>query len=209
MTSDDIGAVKAEIRTRALARRDALDPQWRARVSADLARSAKAIVGDGAGIVAAFWPIRSEIDPRPLMERLTAMGAELALPAVIDRQTIAFRRYRPGDRLERGSFGTMAPGPGAETVDPDMLLMPLAAFDAAGNRLGYGAGHYDRAIARLRQAGRDPRLVGLAFSCQRETAIPAEAHDVPLHAVVTEQGLQALATPPQRNEPADTIGSAR
>lgn len=193
---DATSADKADIRAAALARRDALGADHHARAAQVLADHADAIGFKPGDIVSGFWPIRSEIDPRPLMEALAARGAIIALPAVIDRQTIVFRRHDPDMPLVAGSFGTMAPGPDADTLDPDLMLVPLSAFDDAGNRIGYGAGHYDRAIARLHAKGQSPRLVGLAFECQRVNRVPAEPHDVPLHTVLTENGLQAL--PAQR-----------
>jgi len=193
---DDKSADKAAIRASSLARRDALTETRRAHAAQVLADHADAIGIRPGTIVSGFWPIRSEIDPRPLMDALATRGATIALPAVIDRQTIVFRRHDPDVPLVPGGFGTMAPGPDAETLDPDLMLVPLSAFDAAGNRIGYGAGHYDRAIARLHASGQPPRLVGLAFECQRVDHVPTEPHDVPLHTVLTENGLQAL--PAQR-----------
>lgn len=190
---DQTRADKAAIRARTLARRDALAPQARLRAARVLARHAEALAPRATAAVSAFWPIRSEIDPRPLTDALAAKGATIALPAVLDRTTIVFRRYDPAAPLAPGGFGTMAPGPEAKAIDPDIMLLPLAAFDAGGNRIGYGAGHYDRAIARLRAAGRRPRLIGLAFECQRVAYVPAAPHDVPLHAVLTENGLQDFA----------------
>ena len=75
-------------------------------------------------------------------------------------------------------------------LDPDILLVPLAAFDDRGHRIGYGAGHYDRAIARLIDAGRAPRLIGIAFNCQEVDRVPDEGHDVVLSEVLTESGLR-------------------
>ncbi|MBO6639787.1 MAG: 5-formyltetrahydrofolate cyclo-ligase [Roseitalea sp.] len=187
---------KAAIRAAALARRDALAADHHAHAARALADHAGGIGWHPGNIVSGFWPIRSEIDPRPLMEALAARGAIIALPAVIDRQTIVFRRHDKAVPLVPGGFGTMAPGPDAKPLDPDLMLIPLSAFDDGGNRIGYGAGHYDRAIARLVAKGRTPRLVGLAFECQRVNRVPAEPHDVPLHTVLTENGLQAL--PAQR-----------
>lgn len=143
--------------------------------------------------VAAFLPIRSEIDLRPLVQALAERVKRICLPVVLDRQTIVFKEYLPGSDLFDTGFGTSGPGEKAQVVDPDVLLMPLAAFDGFGNRLGYGAGHYDRAIARLHQKGYQPKLVGVAFDCQRVAAIPADAHDVPLHTVLTETGVYELA----------------
>jgi 5-formyltetrahydrofolate cyclo-ligase len=87
-------------------------------------------------------------------------------------------------------FGTSGPGRDAAVLDPQLMLVPLAAFDAAGNRIGYGAGHYDRAIARLHARGMFPRLIGLAFDCQRVETVPAEPHDAPLGEILTESGLR-------------------
>ena len=190
---DETRAGKAAIRDTVLARRDALSDGHRDRAARALAGHAPALDVKTGTIVSAFWPIRSEIDPRQLADALAAQGAIIALPAVLDRTTIVFRRHDPAASLVPGGFGTMAPGPEAEAVDPGIMLVPLAAFDAAGNRIGYGAGHYDRAIARLHATGRQPRLIGLAFECQRVARVPAAPHDVPLHAVLTENGLQDLA----------------
>lgn len=187
--------LKAMLRANALARRDALPDAVRTQAAQVLAEAAPAIEALPGRIVSGFWPIRSEIDPRPLMDALADRGATITLPAVIDRQTITFRRYDAKTPLVPGGFGTMAPGPDAETLDPDIMLVPLSAFDGAGNRIGYGAGHYDRAIARLHGMGKRPHLIGLAFACQRVEAIPVEPHDVPLNAIITENGLQAFAAP--------------
>jgi len=191
--TDDRKALKADLRRAALGRRAAIEAAGRDAAVATLAARA-AELGPVAGkIVSGFWPIRDEINPRPLMAALAALGAELALPAVVDRETIVFRRWREGEPLVAGGFGTLAPGADAETVDPDVMLVPLAAFDVAMQRIGYGAGHYDRAIDRLQKAGRRPRLIGVAFSCQEVPQIPAEPHDEPLDMVLTENGIVAPA----------------
>lgn len=189
-----LSEIKAELRRVSLSRRDGLALDWRAKTSATLADHADSLGAVDGTVISGFWPMRSEIDPRPLMDRLRQAGAQLALPAVIDRDTIVFRRYAEGEALVPSGFGTMAPPKDAETVAPDILLVPLAAFDDFGNRLGYGAGHYDRAIAALREAGHSPRLVGLAFAAQCVPAIPTERHDVALDAVLTENGLRRFDT---------------
>lgn len=189
----DFKALKAQIRGERLACRDAIPIDDRIEKSiamADLAGDAMAF--DPGEIISGFLPIRSEADLRPLMHRLKARGARLCLPVVLDRQTIVFRELKDGQPLVSTGFGTTGPGPDAEVVDPDLLLVPLSAFDDRGNRIGYGAGHYDRAIARLRAKGRAPRLLGVAFDCQRVEAVPFEAHDVPLDAVLTESGLHLI-----------------
>jgi len=119
-------------------------------------------------------------------------GARLCLPVVLDRETIVFRDLLRGAQMVDTGFGTAGPGEEAEILDPALMLVPLSAFDGNGNRIGYGAGHYDRAIARLRAKGKTPRLIGIAFACQEVEAVPAEPHDAPLDAILTEVGLLTL-----------------
>lgn len=190
----DVKTLKNEIRTARLAARDAIAETGRIEKSLAIGdHAADALVFDPGQIISGFFPIRSEADIRPLMHRLKSGGARLCLPAVLDRQTIVFRELVDGAPLVSTGFGTTGPGPDAPVVDPDILLMPLSAFDAGGNRIGYGAGHYDRAIARLHAKGMQPRLIGIAFDCQEVEAVPAEAHDVPLDAVVTESGYRTFS----------------
>ncbi|BCH55362.1 5-formyltetrahydrofolate cyclo-ligase [Agrobacterium vitis] len=145
-------------------------------------------------MVSGFLPIRSEVDPQPLMEILRRRGADLCLPVVLDRQTICFRQWHIDTPLVDTGFGTRGPGPDAPVVNPQILLIPLAAFDRQGNRIGYGAGHYDRAIARLHQKGLNPLLIGIAFDCQEVADVPFEPHDVALHAILTESGYKNFKT---------------
>jgi 5-formyltetrahydrofolate cyclo-ligase len=185
---------KRELRMEALARRDALDLRWRIEASlamADMAR--RHILADPGDIVSGFWPMRSEVDVRPIMFALRESGARLCLPAIIDKTTIVFRELlRGGDLIDTG-YGTSGPGPEAEVLDPAIMLVPLAAFDARGHRIGYGAGYYDRAVARLHAAGQSPRLVGIAFDCQEISIVPDEPHDVILHEILTETGLRRFS----------------
>ncbi len=184
---------KARLRTERLAERDALDPALRIEYSLRMAElGGEAISIEPGMVVSGFFPIRSEADIRPLMAQLKSRGARLCLPIVLDRETIIFRELVTGAELIDTGFGTRGPGPEAEVLDPDLLLVPLSAFDAQGNRIGYGAGHYDRAIARLREKGRNPRLIGIAFDCQEVAEVPDEAHDVRLEAVLTESGLRTF-----------------
>jgi len=187
--------MKKTLRSKALARRDALDPAWRAAASQEMAGAAEALGVVPGVIVSAFLPIRSEVDLRPLMAALAEKGARLCLPAIIDRSTIVFREYLPGKTLVDTGFGTSGPGPDAAELDPAVMLVPLAAFDARGDRIGYGAGHYDRAIARLHARNITPRLVGVAFDCQQVETVPAEAHDVRLDEILSESGLRHFPLP--------------
>lgn len=186
---------KADIRTAMLARRDALAADRRIEMSLAMADAAEALCFDPGTVIAGYLPIRSEPDLRPLLARFGERGARLCLPVVLDRQTIVFRELVRGAELVSTGFGTSGPGPEAELLDPQILMMPLSAFDAAGNRLGYGAGHYDRAIARLHGKGLAPRLIGTAFSVQEVGFLPTEAHDVALEMILTEQGLRSFSQP--------------
>jgi len=161
----------------------------------DRAAAAEAIAGHGLpfesarGVVAGYSPIRGEIDPTPLMRKLAAQGARLALPAVMARgKSLAFRAWSPEDRLMLGPLGILEPSPAATEIVPDIMLVPLAAFDRAGHRIGYGAGHYDYTLAHLRKI-KAIVAVGVAFSLQEIAGIPAAPHDVALDYVLTEKQL--------------------
>ena len=180
---------KARLRSERLDARDALPTETRIEASLAMAEHGDAGLAIEHGtIVSGFSPIRSEADIRPLMTCLKRRGARLCLPVILDRQTIVFRELVPGAPLISMGFGTVGPGPDAKVLDPDVMLVPLAAFDADGQRIGYGGGYYDRAIAQLHKKGLFPRLVGIAFDCQEVASVPAEPHDVRLHAVLTESG---------------------
>ena len=178
---------KASLRVGALARRDAVTAAARAEASAAIAERAIAIaVAARPACLAAYLPIRSECDPGAIVDWALAAGVAVALPAVADATTIVFRRYRPGEPLSMGGFGTLSPTSDAPLVDPDFIVSPMTAFDRSGARLGYGRGYYDRAIAALRGKGRRPLLVGAAFAVQEVSAIPTDAHDARLDWIVTE-----------------------
>jgi 5-formyltetrahydrofolate cyclo-ligase len=177
---------KGELRAAALAARDALSPeQRRGAAQAVAARGLPFEVAAGM-VVSGYSPIRSEIDPMPLMHELAAQGARLALPAVTARgQALVFRSWSLGERMVLGGLGILEPSPAAAELAPDVMLVPLAAFDRLGHRIGYGAGHYDYTFAHLRRS-KPVMGVGVAFAAQEIEAIPALAHDVALDYVLTE-----------------------
>lgn len=189
-SSQILRQTKAELRAGALARRDVLDPAWRTDASRGMAAAAGLIAVSPGMVVSGFWPMRSEVDPRPLMAALAKKGARLCLPAILDKTTIVFREHVPDAPLVDMGFGTQGPGEDAAVLDPAVMLVPLAAFDGRGERIGYGAGYYDRAISRLHEKGMRPRLIGVAFDCQRVEAVPAEAHDASLDEILSESGLR-------------------
>lgn len=187
-------ALKAKLRSERLAARNALSTEERIEKSLAIAEAGGSLIELQPGEeVSGFFPIRSEVDVRPLMQRLRDRGARLAVPVVMDKETIVFRELLPGAPVVSTGFGTFGPGEEARIVDPDVMLVPLAAFDLAGHRIGYGAGYYDRAISRLHAMGKKPRLIGVAYDCQEIDIVPAEDHDVALDAVLTESGLRAIA----------------
>jgi 5-formyltetrahydrofolate cyclo-ligase len=177
---------KADLRAQALAKRDALSDKKRAAAAKAVAKRGLPIEIAPGAIVSGYSPIRGEIDPVPLMRKLAAQGARLALPAIVARgKSLAFRAWSPDDRLVLGPLGILEPSPAAAEVIPDVMLVPLAAFDGAGHRIGYGAGHYDYTLAHLRKA-RAITAIGLAFAVQEIEAVPALSHDVALDYVLTE-----------------------
>ena len=180
---------KAQLRSHSLKLRNAVPVDQRIEMSLTAAEFGKAHIDFNPGsVVSGFFPIRSEIDPRPLMDELRKMGARLCLPVVIDRTTIVFRELVRGAELIDTGFGTRGPAEDAAVLDPELLIMPLSVFDHRGGRIGYGAGHYDRAIARILEKGIHPRLIGMAFDCQYIERVPVEPHDQPLDAMLTETG---------------------
>jgi len=177
---------KATLRREAVARRDALPPDARqAAAEAITARKFPLAIATGI-IVSGFMPLKSEINPLPLMRKLAGQGARLALPVVAGRgKPLVMREWVFGEPLIAGVWGIREPKPEAAELDPDILLVPLLAFDRAGHRIGYGAGYYDLTLAQLR--ARKPVIaVGLAFAAQEVPAVPATLRDARLDLVLTE-----------------------
>lgn len=138
-------------------------------------------------VVAGYAPIGDEIDPMPLLEAL-ATTRPCGLPVIGKGRVLTFRQWRPGVTLVAGRYGIPAPPLDLPTILPDILLVPLLAFDRAGHRVGYGGGYYDTTLAALR-AARAIKAIGLAYAAQEIERLPAEAFDQPLDAVATERGL--------------------
>ena len=142
--------------------------------------------------IAGYMTLGDELDCAPSLSALHANGARLALPVTAGPgQELQFRAWTPGAALENGPFGTLHPVASAPLVEPDILLVPLVAFDAAGHRLGYGSGFYDRTLAALR-ARRDLLAIGLAYDGQEVPSIMADENDQRLNAVITEARVLAF-----------------
>jgi len=172
---------KRAARDLARAARAACDPQAGAALATHVLRDCPPPPG---AVVAGFWPVGSEIDLRPLLHALAARGHPVALPVTGKRgNPLIFQRWRPGDVLTTERFGTLRPT--GEPLVPDVLLVPLLAFDRRGHRLGYGGGYYDRTLAAL--PGRF--ALGCGFAAQEMDAVPAGPYDQRLDAIATERGV--------------------
>jgi len=187
LSAESAIAAKAELRRAVLQRRDALPAAERAAAAEAIAgRPLPVTVAKGA-VVSGFSPIRSEINPLPLMRRYQDAGALLALPVIVSRgKPLSFRLWRRGEELQRGQWGIRQPSLDAPEVDPDLVIAPLAAFDRKGNRIGFGAGYYDLTLTRLR-ARKPVTAVGIAYAAQEIDAVPALPHDARLDLVITER----------------------
>ena len=179
--------MKDAARKAAFARRKTADRSVEAAANAYLLNAVSKAEG---ACVSAYWPIRTEIDPRPTLHAL-AKTHRLCLPVVQgDGQPLTFRRWTPSTVMEIGAFGAGIPAEDL-TETPDILIVPLAAFDARGYRLGYGGGFYDRTLEVLRARG-SVTAIGFAFDVQETANLPVETTDQPLDMIVTESGMRAF-----------------
>jgi 5-formyltetrahydrofolate cyclo-ligase len=183
-----IAALKEGVRREALTRRAALQsavPDLSRRLAQVFAASIP--IPSGA-VVSAYFAIGDEADPAPLLEILRARGYRIALPRVVGRgKPLDFHLYEEGAQLVPGGFGLSEPGRDWPRVEPDVLAVPLLAFDATGYRIGYGAGFYDRTLARLR-ASKNVLAAGYAFSAQEFAGLPHDQNDERLDWMATENG---------------------
>ncbi|HEX4765944.1 MAG TPA: 5-formyltetrahydrofolate cyclo-ligase [Lichenihabitans sp.] len=185
---------KAELRNAALKQRDAIGDEGRALFAARLAsvgpRLIRELSAGGERLVTSFYSaIGSEPDPMAMALALHAADVPLALPVDWSHGArLVYRRWVPGNRLASGPLGIVEPLPDAPELDPDVLFVPLVAFDRRGHRIGYGAGNLDRTLGALR-ARRTIRVIGIAYAVQEERFIPSEPHDEPVDLVVTERDI--------------------
>jgi 5-formyltetrahydrofolate cyclo-ligase len=179
---NDLDAAKRAAREAAFARRAGLDAEAAGRLLAGhVLRDCPPPPG---AVISGFWPLGGEIDIRPLLSALHERGHRIALPVTPRRgEALTFRGWRPGDAMVPERFGTMRPI--GDVLVPDMLLIPLLAFDLSGGRLGYGGGFYDRTLAALPERLR----LGCAFAAQQVDAVPVGPYDSRLDAVATENGI--------------------
>lgn len=190
LAPDPLSQAKATLRRDAAVRRDAAHERLGATAGDALIRHGlDRLAALGPRVISGFCSIRSEIDVRPLLRALaTATGADLAMPVVIARgRPLVFRRWQVGMALAAGPFGTVHPAESEPALVPDLVLVPLLAFDRRRHRLGYGAGFYDRTLAGLRATG-PVTAVGIAYGAQEVDAVPVGDHDEMLDLVLTERG---------------------
>lgn len=141
------------------------------------------VAGDFIGV---YWPFRSEVDTRPLINQLHTAGCVIGLPVVVAKaMPLIFRQWTPDADMMADGFGVMVPGPSAAELTPRTVVTPLLAFDRLGYRLGYGGGFYDRTLAQLR-ADSGVLAIGVAFAAQEMETVPIDAHDIRLDAIATE-----------------------
>lgn len=149
-------------------------------------RLAELLTPDAGRPLSGYMPIRTELNPLPVMAEAALAGTRVCVPVIEAKgQPLGFRRWRPGTSMVVGPFGALIPEEGGAVV-PEVLIVPLVAFDRAGNRLGYGGGFYDRTLELLRAARPDTLAVGYAYAAQEAEALPLEPTDQPLDAIVTD-----------------------
>jgi 5-formyltetrahydrofolate cyclo-ligase len=185
---------KAALRREAHATRAALSQEDRdAAAKAVAGHFFESIAYAPEDVIAGYWRIRDELDCQPILIRLMDSGQKVVLPVVAgDEEPLDLRVWEADAPLYEAGFGTLAPSDLAPRAVPDVVLMPLLGFDNQGTRLGYGGGYYDRTLAVL---PKKPMLIGLAFAAQELPHIPRDSHDVPLDAIVTEDGVRFFGSP--------------
>lgn len=180
-------SLKAALREAALALRDALPANERQAAAEAIAARVLPLEVTPGIIVSGFSPMKTEINPIPLLRKFAAAGAQLALPAISGRgKPLVMRAWTFGAPLKAGQWGIREPGPEMPEVAPDIFIVPLACFDRAGHRIGYGAGYYDMTINALR-ARKKVIAIGIAFAAQEIPKVPATERDARLDLVLTER----------------------
>jgi 5-formyltetrahydrofolate cyclo-ligase len=191
--STTIAELKARLRREARARREAMPRDARAAAAQAIAERPFPIAVPPGTIVSGFMPLKSEINPLPLLRKLAEAGAQLALPVVAGKGLrLTMRAFAFGDTLASGVWGIREPKPDAAEVFPDILVVPLLAFDRRGHRLGYGAGYYDMTITALR-ARKPVTAVGIAYAQQEIAEVPTTARDARLDLVLTEHEIIVIS----------------
>jgi 5-formyltetrahydrofolate cyclo-ligase len=190
--SPTLAEQKATLRASSVVRRATVAEAAGAEAAAAAARIfAREIALPEGGVLAGYWPLPGELDPRPLLHQAAAGGLNLAMPRMQGKGLpLAFHLWRRGDPLVPGPFRVMEPEAGAPLALPDLVLAPLLAFDRRGHRLGYGAGFYDRTLTALRLRHPGILAIGFGFAAQEVERVPVGEMDQPLDGVLTERFLR-------------------
>jgi len=187
----DVARWRRAERTRLRGERDNLSVADRRKAGEALASHLRAELisrfgGASRGVLSGYWPIKGEPDLRPFLGELHALGATIALPVVETRNTpLVFRRWTPQTKMAKGNWNIPVPPPECDQLTPEIVLAPLVGWDAAGYRLGYGGGYFDRTLAALEPC---PFSIGIGFQSARLATIFPQPHDIPLDLILTENG---------------------
>ncbi len=183
--ADGVKGEKAKLRSQMLAVRKQMradDPAAPSNLSKQVT---KALEGSESLVIAGYVAIGDELDPSPALEAMQICGASIVLPVAGKAgDVLSFRAWKTGDALEKGRLSTYQPAAKTVVPDPDIVLVPLVAFDAFGYRLGFGGGYYDRTLPKLRSI-KNIAAYGIAYDGQEVERIPREAFDAKLDGVIT------------------------
>lgn len=185
---------KKKIREQCLAKREAINERDAKKAADAIIDHLLHFIPPPVRFIAGYRPIRGELDVTPVLKRLAKRDHMICLPVMMGRdRPLQFRRWSIGNPMDKDRYGIEIPPITEPVIVPDVVIVPLVAFDDEGRRLGYGAGFYDRTIRQLRDEKEDLRIIGAAYSKQRVKSIPADMHDEYLDAVVTEKGIVKFA----------------
>jgi 5-formyltetrahydrofolate cyclo-ligase len=179
---------KQLIRKKFIAAREFLPPETASAASASIAEYIREIIPEGAA-AAGYCAMRGEVDVSGALEQLYARGNNIALPVVSVGKILKFLTWSPESPLIEGKFGVACPQPHLPEIAPAVVIAPMVAFDAGGNRLGYGGGYYDATIKHLRRLNKGLNVIGVAYAMQRVENLPVHDGDQKMDMVVTEQGV--------------------
>lgn len=186
----DYSFLKHRLRDAAVHKRAGLGADFARYAARDLPQIADSLPMPQSPVVSAYWALKTELDLRPLMNAFYDKGVPVCLPVVTGkRESLLFRLWSPQAELVKGLYGTEQPDEKYETVEPNVLFLPLLAFDRQGGRLGYGGGFYDRTVHELRAKNPEVIVVGTGFSAQEIDEVPVEDTDEKMDWILTESEL--------------------
>ena len=182
---------KQKLRKYFLDKRKNISNHYAQKVSNKVTKYFNSIIDNySISVVAGFYPFRNEINTLPLLKVFISNGYKTCLPVTpLEEKILQFREWTPKKNLIRGKYGILEPNQDCNTIEPDLLLVPLLAYDKFGHRLGYGGGYYDQTLKILISRKKNITSIGVAFKIQRFKKLPVDTFDIPLDAVIDEDGL--------------------